>query len=154
MAVRGLSPEQLFDSLAEATEWEEPAPRPQRTFGQPDLRSSWAQFRERFANHDKRTETQSTILQALLLMNGEFMGDALTLEGNRTLATIADAASLSTARRLETLYLVAFSRKPRPEESARLIKYIDSGGPSKDPKKALADVFWALLNSAEFRLNH
>ena len=25
---------------------------------------------------------------------------------------------------------------------------------SRERKKALADIFWALLNSAEFRLNH
>ena len=49
---------------------------------------------------------------------------------------------------------MALARKPRPEESARLVKYVDQGGMSANPKQALADVFWALLNSAEFILNH
>ena len=35
-----------------------------------------------------------------------------------------------------------------------LVPYIEKGGPSGDPKKALADVFWALLNSSEFIFNH
>jgi hypothetical protein len=30
----------------------------------------------------------------------------------------------------------------------------ENGGPTNDPKQALADVFWVLLNSAEFSLNH
>ena len=42
----------------------------------------------------------------------------------------------------------------RPSEAARLVPYVESGGPSKDPNKALADVFWMLLNSSEFILNH
>ncbi|HMC64429.1 MAG TPA: DUF1553 domain-containing protein, partial [Gemmataceae bacterium] len=154
MAVRGLSPEQLFDSLAVAIDWQEPPPRAQRSFVGQEDRSPRAQFLEKFANQDKRTESQTTILQALFLMNGKLMADATSLEGSGTLAIIADAESLSTARRLETLYLVALARKPRAEEAARLIKYIDAGGPRKDKKKAFADVFWALLNSAEFRLNH
>jgi hypothetical protein len=29
-----------------------------------------------------------------------------------------------------------------------------SGGPSGDERRALADVFWVLLNSSEFILNH
>ena len=35
-----------------------------------------------------------------------------------------------------------------------MVQYVQSGGPKKDPKRALADVFWALLNSGEFLLNH
>jgi peptidyl-dipeptidase A len=36
----------------------------------------------------------------------------------------------------------------------RFVKYVEGGGAQKDKKKALADVFWALLNSSEFMLNH
>jgi hypothetical protein len=35
-----------------------------------------------------------------------------------------------------------------------MLKYVESGGASDDPKKALSDVFWALLNSSEFLFNH
>jgi hypothetical protein len=44
--------------------------------------------------------------------------------------------------------------QPRPEENARFVQYIDKGGPTSNPKKALADLFWVLLNSPEFMLNH
>jgi hypothetical protein len=30
------------------------------------------------------------------------------------------------------------------------VKYVDRGGPHKDPARALCDVFWALLNSSQF----
>ena len=33
-------------------------------------------------------------------------------------------------------------------------EYVDKGGPSGDSAKALCDVFWALLNSSEFCVNH
>jgi hypothetical protein len=39
-------------------------------------------------------------------------------------------------------------------ESEQLVKYVEAGGAAGDPKKALADVFWALLNSPEFIFNH
>jgi len=39
-------------------------------------------------------------------------------------------------------------------EMEKLVAYVESGGPEKDRKKALTDVFWALLNSGEFNLNH
>ncbi len=153
-SVRGLSPEQLFDSLAEATEYKSNGPEmPAQQFGD-GRRSPRQQFIDRFAGHDKRTETQTTILQALHLMNGSFMARATSLEQNKTLATIAEAARIDTPRRLETLFLVALTRKPTEAEVKRLVPYVDKGGPSGNSRKALADVFWALLNSSEFLLNH
>ena len=86
-------------------------------------------------------------------MNSGFIADRTSLEKNRTLANLAEQRT-TTARKVESLYLVVLSRKPRPEEAERFIKYIEKGGPSKDSKKALADVFWVLLNSPEFILNH
>ena len=35
-----------------------------------------------------------------------------------------------------------------------MLKHVDDGGTSDDEKQALADVYWALLNSPEFLLNH
>jgi hypothetical protein len=155
MTVRAMTPEQLFDSLAEATEYKGDDPEMRRRLSrQLDPSSPRAKFLATFPNPDRRTDTQTTILQALFLMNGKFMADATNLERSKVLATIAETASIDTARRIETLYLVALARKPRPEETARLVAYVDKGGTSGNSKQALADVFWALLNSAEFILNH
>ncbi len=154
MAVRGLNAAQLFDSLAEATEYRTDRNTP-IPFGDPTRRIPPREdFLLRFTGQDRSTETPTTILQALHLMNGPFMARAASLEYNRTLATIADAVKISTPRRLETLFLVALSRKPTEAELKRLVPYVDRGGPTGNPKKALADIFWALLNTAEFRLNH
>jgi len=45
---------------------------------------------------------------------------------------------------------VTLSRKPRAEETRRLLDYASS----RDSKQALRDILWSLLNSTEFVLNH
>jgi hypothetical protein len=154
MAIKGLSPEQLYESVAQATGYQDPTP-PNQVPIRVLNNSPSAELLNKFANSsDKRTEVQTSILQALSLMNGRLITDATSLERSETLAAIADAPFMDTAQRIETLYLTTLSRKPRPEEAARLVAYVNSGGPSNDAKKALADVFWALLNTSEFILNH
>ncbi|MGH7172132.1 MAG: DUF1553 domain-containing protein, partial [Gemmataceae bacterium] len=154
MVVRGLSAEQLFDSLAEATEYQDTSPTVTNRFENPENLSPRQKFLRRFAHQDKPTEAPTSILQALYLMNSSFVAERTSLEQNKTLATIADAARTDTPRRVETLFLVALSRKPTTTESKRFVAYLERGGASGDARKALADVFWALLNSGEFRLNH
>jgi hypothetical protein len=153
MPLRGLSPEQLFDSLAEATEYRDNAAADSQAFFLGGPQSARRQFLAKFAAQEQKTDYQTSILQALYLMNNEFIADRTSLKKNRTLATLAEQRT-STARKVESLYLVVLSRKPRPEESGRFVKYVDSGGSTHDSKKALADVFWVLLNSPEFLLNH
>lgn len=154
MAVRGLSPEQLFDSVQLATGWIDRSPvNMNRGFGLPG-NSPRAQFIGKFANNkDKRTETQTSILQALYLMNGQWMADAV--EKGTCLQTIASAGPhVPMTRRIEELYIITVSRKPKPEEMERMLRYVENASPGVEPKKSLADIFWALLNSAEFILNH
>ncbi len=154
MTIRGLSAEQLFDSLAEATEYQDNSPAISNRFANPENRSPRQKFLARFAHQDKLTEAPTSILQALYLMNSSFVAERTSLEQNKTLATIADAAKTATPRRIETLFLVVLSRKPTATESKRFVSYVERGDPSGNHRQALADVFWALLNSAEFRLNH
>jgi hypothetical protein len=154
MPVRGLSPEQLFDSLAEATDY----PLQRDTMFQPQqfnggVPTPRQAFLTKFTSQDRRTESHTSILQALFMMNGKFLAERTKLENNKSLFTIATAPT-TTARRVETLYLLVLSRMPRPEETARMVRYIDGGGPTRDSRQAVADVYWALLNSGEFMLNH
>jgi hypothetical protein len=148
MAVKGMSPEQIFDSLAQAVSLPQ---LPTRRGGLGGLR---AEFVTRFASTDKRTEMQTSILQALALMNGKFIADATSLDRSATLAAVADAPFMNTAQKIETLFLATLTRMPRADEASRLATYVNSGGPRQDARAALADVFWALLNSPEFILNH
>jgi hypothetical protein len=152
MALRGMTPEQLFDSLAQATGYREGAGPLVR--GRPNLLTPRGQFLVRFASQERRTETHTSILQALALMNGKFIADATSVERSTTLAAVVNAPFMNTAQRVETLYLATLTRLPRPEERARMVAYVERGGTSGDQGTALADVFWVLLNSSEFILNH
>ncbi|HKI32559.1 MAG TPA: DUF1549 and DUF1553 domain-containing protein [Gemmataceae bacterium] len=151
MPVKGMTAEQLFDSVSAATGYREQGGPQNPFFGANTPRS---EFLTKFASQDKRTESTTSILQALALMNGKLVADATNAERSVTLAGIADAPFLDTAGKVEALYLGTLSRLPRSQERERFVKYIEDGGAKKDRKQALADVFWALLNSSEFMLNH
>ncbi len=152
MPVRGLSAEQLYDSLVMATGLNKEAPPQQFVFANNGLRG---EFLERFASQDERaTDRQTSILQALTLMNGRLVDDATNVERGATLQAVADSYFLDTAGRIETLYLAALTRRPRSEELERLVPYVERGGPTLNSKKAFADVLWSLLGSAEFVFNH
>jgi hypothetical protein len=148
MSVKGMSPEQIYDSLAQAVSL------PQRANVRGGVGTPRAEFLARFASTDKRTERQTSILQALALMNGKFIADATSLDRSATLAAVADAPFMNTAQKIETLFLATLTRKPRADEASKLATYVNSGGARQDARAALADVFWALLNSPEFILNH
>jgi hypothetical protein len=162
MALKGLTPEQLFESLSVATGYKGNLQAiDRRGFGLQG--GPRGEFMTKFANYsDRRTEYQTSILQALLLMNGQFVADADTVDLTNqkafgTLTAVYDSPSPSladTKGKLNALFLSTVSREMRPDEESRLVRYVDKGGPSGEKKKALADVFWALLNSSEFILNH
>jgi hypothetical protein len=147
MAVKGLTPEQLFDSLALATGFQDPSGH------QPGViipNTPRGDFLAMFSTQDKKTETQTSILQALTLMNGKIVADATSMTASPKLVSLHSGAATNVDK-LETLYLSTLSRLPRPEESTRMLRYLDS---QPDARPAFADVFWALLNSSEFRFNH
>ena len=153
MAVQGMTPEQLFDSLSTAVGYYQPyQSRNPFSIGQNNPRSEIMQL---FANDSEApAERTTTILQALALMNGKFIADATDADKSKNLAAIIEMPFATTADRIEALYLATLSRKPRPGELKRLVAYVKSGGPRKSREKALGDVFWSLLNSSEFSLNH
>jgi hypothetical protein len=156
MAVRSLTAEQLFDSVAEVCRYGGPDDRKPAQPGRMTGPTPRDQFRDRFTGKTQRTESETTILQALFLMNGGFMADATSLDQkkNENLWTIAASTAYDTRRRIETIYLITLSRKPRPEEMARLVRYVEVAESQDKQRKALTDIQWALLNSAEFRVNH
>jgi hypothetical protein len=141
MPVRGLSPDQFVDSLAQATGCE--------------LGENRARLLDLFTERDvPPTESQTSILQALTLMNGAFLSGATRPETGETIGAIAEAPYLDTAGRVEMVFLAALSRLPRSEERSLAIEYIDRHKAEADRARALSDVFWALLNGPEFRTNH
>ena len=152
MAVKGLTPDQIFDSIAQATGFREDRQRNMSPLGDPG--SARGEFVQMFENtRDSQTETQTTILQALAMMNGRFVADATSPENSQTLAALIDFPLMTQGERIETLYMAALGRPPEAEEMTRLENYVQSGGPTGDWKQALGDVFWSLLNSSEFLFN-
>ncbi len=155
MPIRRMTADQLFSSVVQATGYREPRRRARQGVVQPDLASAAAEFRNRFSDQSvPRTEAETSILQALTLMNGKLVSTATDLKESETLVAVAEAPFLSAAERVEALFMATLSRRPDDEESARCVTYVENGGAAKDQKAALADVFWARLNSAEFALNH
>jgi hypothetical protein len=150
MTVRGMTAEQLFDSLIQSTNFPEPN-LPQVYYTQNSAR---AKFVADFANTDNPTETTTSILQALKMMNGKFIADATGLQSSHTLAALAETPFLDAEGKVRVLFLSTVSRQPTDSELNQLTTYVNSGGPRNDPNAALGDIYWALLNSSEFRLNH
>jgi hypothetical protein len=156
MAVRGLSPEQLLDSLAIATGYVTPETGTGYNAFGPENLAPRAAFLAKFTGPDSRTETQTSILQALHMMNGPLMEKAVAHsvahDAVHYLSTVDYSAN--KARAVDTLYVLVLSRRPRPEEVERVVRYVDRSDTTDARKQALGDVLWALLNSAEFMLNH
>jgi hypothetical protein len=149
VAVKAMSGEQLFDSLATATGYFDGAPARERQFF-----GVRREFITKFGSTEKPTEKQTSILQALTLMNGRFVNEQTSLDRSQFLAGVIDAPFLDTAGKVDVLFLGALSRKPTQAEADKFGSYIDRGGATGDKKKAVTDVYWALINSSEFGLKH
>lgn len=153
MNVKGLSPEQLFDSLAQATGYREEVPVAARVAFGVDTDSPRGRYLAKFAGSAARPDTQTSMLQALTLMNGSWMARATDPEKGETLTAVANAPFLDDAAKVETLFLAAYARKPTAAEQEKFLSYLLREGKAGQ-KAQLADVFWSLLNSNEFLLNH
>lgn len=152
MPVKGMTAEQLYDSIAQAIGMYESFDQMQRSrFG----RTQRLQFVEQFSDSvSTPTERQTSVLQALSLMNGQLVTNATDLNASRTLAGVVDYPGFTDTERIDVLFLATVNRRPRPEERERFLKHVESGGTEDSTRKALSDVFWILLNSSEFSLNH
>jgi len=147
MPLRALTGEQIFDSLALVMDYKVDRTKPAFSL----VPTPREEFVSKFASpENKRVDVHSSILQALHLMNGKFMANATSLEKNKNLKDIVDS-NVDVASKVSTLYRMALSRQPRPEELNRMVRYVTG---NKDQGQALADVLWVLLNSAEFTVNH
>lgn len=153
MPLRRMTSDQVYASFVQATTFREPV----INRGNVVIPNNAArdEFQSKFADSSvSPTEVETTILQALSLMNGRYVADASNLEKSEFLSAVADSPFFDDATRVETLFLATLSRLPKPDE---LNLFLDDNQSTGDPavrKAALADAFWILLNSAEFLLNH
>jgi hypothetical protein len=143
MTVKALTGEQFFDSLALAIGYRD----------EQDKGTTRRQFLTRFALAGSLGEPETSVQQALTMLNGRFVSWAIDPEKCPTLIAVTQTPGMSLAQRIEALYLATLSRRPTAEESERLEQHVRKAKPDRETER-LADIFWMLLNTAEFRLNH
>ena len=154
MQLKPMSPEQLFDSILTATM----AHRAGSSDEGNRRRNAWLQqFIFTFANDEdgESTSFQGTIPQALMMMNGDLMQTAISCKPGSFLGEVMEQAQRQgrapEAYMVDSIYLAALSRHPSAKELARARHYLEA---YPDSLQVLQDLFWALLNSNEFVLNH
>jgi len=158
MSVKSLDADQVYDCVAEATCRRDGVPAAGAALGGQQafqFNQGRLAFVAKFeAPTQGATEFQAGIPQALTMMNGAVVNDATDLAKSDLLAALVDSPFFTNQDRLDVLFMATFSRLPTDAERSKFGGYVESGGPSGNRDKALADVLWALLNSTEFLLNH
>jgi hypothetical protein len=135
MAVKTLEADALYDSLTVAIGRKPNTDNRRQAFK--DL------FDTRLPDVDPGKFTHS-IPQILRMMNAREYNDASSIVGAAT-------NGKEPAEAVAGLFLAALSRRPSEEETKTMINYVDEG---EDKRTAYGDVYWVLINSAEFLVNH
>ncbi|MCC6509272.1 MAG: DUF1549 domain-containing protein [Pirellulaceae bacterium] len=104
----------------------------------------------------------SSLAQSLHLMNAADVKGKLGVAGGRA-QRLASETTRPIEERIGELYLAAFARKPKPEELATAVAYINEPRTDTAGKPVAAatatqenfkDLIWALINTKEFLFNH
>jgi len=164
MLTKAMSPEQLFESLITATDSKVGQSKESRDAA----RKAWMDKLIVGFGDDEGNETSynGTVVQALMLMNGDDMHKAISDKENGTVAAVLKKRAFSqTAAKdaMKDLFLAALNRPPRAEEYNRMLNpkmflLPRVPGATRDAPAFWTgfyqDMFWAILNSNEFILNH
>lgn len=154
MNVKTFSAEQVYDCMAVATMFDKVSTQDPSFNLARAGNSERALFLQQFRTPTGRsTEYLGGIPQALTLMNGTLIDDATGLAKSGLLKSLK-APFFTNKQRVEVVYLAVLSRHPRPSEWQLLNEYISDKTPPDELQENLSDILWALLNSAEFTMNH
>ena len=154
MNIKAFTAEQVYDCIAMATRMQ--ATQTSRN-GQEGLmrfdNSSRQAFLEQFrAPPGQPTEYHAGIPQALTLMNGGLIGSATDISRSGLLNSLPPF--FSDKQRVETLFLATLSRQPTESDRELMLSYVKAAAKKEEKRQALGNILWALLNSAEFTMNH
>lgn len=154
MLLKAMSPEQLFESLMTATQAEQAETKDAKK----NLRENWMKNLIVNFGDDEGNEVtfNGTVVQALILMNGKEINEAISNPTKGTVATVCHAHGRNQAKTLDLLYLSALNRLPTSREYALIVQRsrVTGAADLKNPLAPWQDLFWALVNSNEFILNH
>lgn len=160
MLLKPMTPEQLFDSLMTATDAKIGQDKSDRRAAKED----WLkQLVDNFGNDEGEEGTFSgTVVQALMLMNGKEINEAVMDQKDGTVAAAMRESPTNPRKAMEKLYLAALNRPPTAKEYAAILQNPKMRELPRVPPTAQGatwtayyqDIFWAILNSNEFILNH
>ena len=150
--LRGMGAEELYESLLVAT-----LPDNNRRGYDEKLEKAKTEWLQQFTiafgtdEGDEATTFNGTIPQALMLFNGDLVKKATGAEQGSFLAWV-DRTYPKPGQKIEYIFESALSRGPTSKEvdAANVILTWRKGNTSE----ALQDMFWAVLNSNEFILQH
>ena len=94
-----------------------------------------------------------TIPQALMMINGSIVNDSANYEERGSFIHYVLKKWREPVERMEYIYLSVLSRLPTAKEKTYFQRYLEQSLYS-DKDLAYEDLYWVLLNSAEFSLNH
>ena len=94
-----------------------------------------------------------TIPQALMMMNGDLVNDSASHEEYGSFVHYVLGKWRGPMERMEYIYLNVLSRLPTSKEKTYFQRYLERSL-YRNKNLAYEDLYWVLLNSAEFSLNH
>ena len=149
--LRQMRAEELYESLVIATA----AQKSRGSYAEQEKsKADWLQqFIVAFGTDDgeETTTFNGTIPQALMMFNGDLIKRATSKDNGSFLSTVAKDSTRSV-QKINLLFMTALARKPTKKELmvANQLLLARKG----DVAGALQDIWWAVLNSNEFILNH
>ena len=94
-----------------------------------------------------------TIPQALMMINGDMVNDSASHEARGGFVNYVLEKWRGPIERMEYIYLNILSRLPTAKEKTYFRRYLERSL-YRNKDFAYEDLYWVLLNSAEFSLNH
>lgn len=94
-----------------------------------------------------------TVSQALLMINGPLVNDSASHEERGSFIHYVLEKWREPIARMEYIYLTVLSRLPTNKEKIYFQRYLERSL-YRNKDLAYEDLYWVLLNSAEFSLNH
>jgi hypothetical protein len=148
--LKSMSPEQLFESLMVATQAEAAETKESKK----KLREKWlSKLIVNFGDDEGNEVTfNGTVVQALILMNGQEINEAISSEKKGTVFMAWKKNARSPNAMMNALFVAILNRPPTQAELTEILKRLR--GRDRNPLAPWQDLAWALVNSNEFFLNH
>ena len=147
--MRPMQPEEVYQSLLVVAGRNQPTGSPLEI---EQARRDWlGQFARKMETDegDESNLFSGNIHQSLVMMNGPLMKQATSANARSVLAKVMES-KMETLQKVEHLFLASVARKPTKRE----LKLVQQMLEKTTPQQMLQDIWWALLNSNEFILDH